>query len=131
MNDVQPIRIKLTIGDIEAEIECGEENLRKTIDTVLSSIQERREELVNLSSRTSEKHISERKTCKGIILELWTEGWFNTSRLLGEVWEEMGRRGYHYDRTAVSHSLAELVRESYLTRLGKPRNYRYVQRKPP
>jgi hypothetical protein len=55
MNDVQPIRIKLTIGDIEAEIECGEENLRKTIDTVLSSIQERREELVNLSSRTSEK----------------------------------------------------------------------------
>ncbi|MEM3803099.1 MAG: hypothetical protein QXX17_01685 [Conexivisphaerales archaeon] len=62
---------------------------------------------------------------------MWKEGWFSQPRSLSEVDEELGRRGYHYDRTAVSHSLTDLVREQVLSREGAPRNYRYVQKKPP
>jgi len=50
---------------------------------------------------------------------------------LGEVHEELSRRGYNYDRTAVSHSLTDMVRESILTRVGTMRNYRYIQKRPP
>jgi len=42
----------------------------------------------------------------------------------------MSRRGYHYDRTAVSHTLADLVREGTLFREGSMRNYRYIQKYP-
>jgi hypothetical protein len=42
----------------------------------------------------------------------------------------MSRRGYHYDRTAVSHTLADLVREGTLFREGSMRNYRYIQKHP-
>jgi len=70
-------------------------------------------------------------TCKGLIKALWKEGWFRTPRALGEVHEEMARRGWHYDRTAVAHALLDLVREGVLTRQGRPRRYRYVQKRPP
>jgi hypothetical protein len=70
------------------------------------------------------------KTCKGIILNLWRESWFGVGRALGEVHGEMGRRGFHYDRTAVAHALVDLVREGVLTREGRPRRYRYVQKRP-
>jgi hypothetical protein len=42
----------------------------------------------------------------------------------------MGRRGYHFDRTAVAHALTDLVREGLLTRMGEARGYRYVQKRP-
>ncbi len=41
------------------------------------------------------------------------------------------KRGYHYDKTSISHSLKDLVRENILTRNGSMRNYRYVQKRPP
>ena len=63
--------------------------------------------------------------------DLWNDEWFSTDRGLGEVHEELARRGYHYDRTAVSHALTDLVRESILTRTGSMRSYRYVQKRPP
>jgi len=61
---------------------------------------------------------------------MWKEGWFATPKALSEVHEEMSRRGYHYDRTAVSHTLADLVREGSLFREGSMRTYRYVQKFP-
>jgi hypothetical protein len=70
-------------------------------------------------------------TCRGILEKLWYEGYFGTEKPLGEVHEELSRRGYNYDRTAVSHSLTDMVRESILTRIGTMRNYRYTQKRPP
>jgi hypothetical protein len=62
---------------------------------------------------------------------MWKEGWFASPRLLSEVHDELSRRGYHYDRTAVAHTLVDLVREGTLFRDGSMRNYRYVQKYPP
>jgi hypothetical protein len=70
-------------------------------------------------------------TCRGLLESLWIEGYFGSERSLGEVHEELSRRGYNYDRTAVSHSLTDMVRENILTRTGTMRNYRYIQKRPP
>jgi hypothetical protein len=70
-------------------------------------------------------------TCRGLLENLWVEGHFDSERSLGEVHEELSRRGYNYDRTAVSHSLTDMVRENILTRIGTMRNYRYIQKRPP
>ncbi len=69
-------------------------------------------------------------TCRGLLEKLWYEGYFVAEKLLGEVHEELSRLGYNYDRTAVSHSLTDMVREGILTRVGTMRNYRYLQKKP-
>jgi hypothetical protein len=69
-------------------------------------------------------------TCRGLLEKLLLEGYFETEKLLGNVHAELSRRGYNYDRTAVSHSLKDMVRESILTRVGSLRNYRYLQKRP-
>jgi hypothetical protein len=69
-------------------------------------------------------------TCRGLLEKLWYQGYFGTEKILGEVHEELSRLGYNYDRTAVSHSLTDMVRESILTRVGTMRNYRYIQKRP-
>jgi hypothetical protein len=65
-----------------------------------------------------------------LLEKLLLEGYFETEKLLGNVHAELSRRGYNYDRTAVSHSLKDMVRESILTRVGSLRNYRYLQKRP-
>jgi len=76
--------------------------------------------------------LGERKgeTSRSVITAMWKEGWFASPKALSEVHEEMSRRGYHYDRTAVSHTLVDLVREGLLFRDGSMRNYRYIQKYP-
>lgn len=69
-------------------------------------------------------------TCRGLLQNLWLEGYFEAEKSLGEVHEEMSRRGYNYDRTAVAHSLADMVRENIMSRLGSMRSYRYIQKRP-
>lgn len=123
----RPIRIKLKIGAVEAEIECMEDQLRDTVQHLLSAIQEQ----IRLEKPVETFPILRPDTCKSIIRGLWKEGWFSVQRNLGEVSEEMSRRGYNFDRTAVAHALVDLVREGYLTRLGKPRRYNYLQKRPP
>ncbi len=81
---------------------------------------------------SSEKIVTKRNvTCRGLIEEMWIESWFNEERNLSDVHDELSRRGYNYDRTAVSHALTDLVRENVLTRRGMMRSYRYIQKKPP
>jgi hypothetical protein len=123
------ITVRLKRGGWEIEITCSEEKLKQAIDSVLSS-------LSSTSANpnvTAESGVSEasKKTCRGLIVDLWQEGWFSQGRSLSQVDQEIERRGYHYDRTAVSHALTDLVRENILTRDGPPRNYVYVQKKPP
>ena len=69
--------------------------------------------------------------CRDLIYSLWHENWFRIEKNLSDVSEELSRNGYHYDKTSISHSLADLVRENVLTRVGSIRYYRYVQKKPP
>lgn len=124
-----PIRIKMKIGEVEFEIQCQEEQLQATVDKILSTVTKKLEGTQLITEETAPKPRAQ--TCKGVIRKLWKEGWFTTSRNLGDVHSEMARRGFHYDRTAVAHALLDLVKEGVLTRQGKPRRYRYTQKRPP
>jgi hypothetical protein len=120
------IKVKLRKEGWEVEISAPESRLKQAIESVLSSLNNH--ELQHLP-RTETSSAS--KTCRGLILELWQESWFANGRGLSSVHDEIARRGYHYDRTAVAHALTDLVKENTLTREGVMRNYSYIQKKPP
>lgn len=69
-------------------------------------------------------------TCRSLIEKMFYEKFFESERLLIEVHQELSKMGYNYDKTAVSHSLSDMVREGILSRVGTLRNYRYIQKKP-
>jgi hypothetical protein len=120
------IKVKLRKNGWEVEITSPESKLKQAIDNVLSSISSSQ-----AKSAPVEPSQGTNKTCRGLILELWQESWFSTGRPLSSVHDEIARRGYHYDRTAVAHALTDLVKENILTREGEMRNYSYIQKKPP
>jgi hypothetical protein len=126
-----PIRLKMKVGNLEFEIEGDAEQVQTTIENILSTItkKEYAKELAVTPER--EMRPARAETCKGLIQSLWEEGWFASHRGLGEVHSELARRGYHYDRTAVAHALIDLVKDGLLTREGRPRRYRYAQKRPP
>ena len=124
-----PIKLKMKIGEMEFEIECQEDQLQTTVDKVLSTVTEKMKETRAIMERNPPPPRAE--TCKTIIQNLWKEGWFSTAKGLSEVHTEMAKRGFHYDRTAVSHALIDLVKDGVLTREGKPRRYQYAQKRPP
>lgn len=150
----EEVKIKLKHGEWEVEITCVEGRVKQVVENVLTSLDtakmvgptvqgqldELRREIESLKSRSVEarlaaemdpqKTVKGGMTCRGLLDTLWQEGYFSAERALGEVHEELGRRGYNYDRTAVSHSLADMVRETILTRTGTMRNFRYVQKRP-
>ena len=147
------VKIRLKHGEWEVEITCLESKVRQVVETVLSSldstkivggdiqrqVDELRREVEALRTRpvldsrpssTEQKPAKGGMTCRGLLENLWAEGYFEAERSLADVHEELSRRGYNYDRTAVSHSLTDMVRENILTRYGTMRNYRYVQKRP-
>ena len=124
------VRLKMRIGDVDFEIECNVAEVQNVVNNILEAMTKRNmKKISNIESSTTLHGRGE--TCKSIIFNLWKESWFNTGRSLSEVHREMGRRGYHYDRTAVAHALVDLVREGILTRIGRPRRYQYLQKRPP
>ncbi|HVX01709.1 MAG TPA: hypothetical protein VHA09_01000 [Nitrososphaera sp.] len=153
------VKIKLKHGEWEVEITCLESKVRQVVETVLSTldstkmvdpairgqIDELRREIEALKTRPSASDlrpfaagnndvkavVKGGMTCRGLLETLWVEGYFASEKSLGEVHEELSRRGYNYDRTAVSHSLTDMVRENIMTRNGTMRNYRYIQKRPP
>ena len=135
--DDNMITIKLKRGNTEIEITCPEEKVKQTVENVIRGLEP--ELISNPVAAVDEpvKSISESKTpkpnviCRDLIYSLWHENWFRIEKNLSDVSEELSRNGYHYDKTSISHSLADLVRENVLTRVGAIRNYRYVQKKPP
>ncbi|MDP8023179.1 MAG: hypothetical protein ACP5LF_02065 [Nitrososphaeria archaeon] len=124
-NNSNNIKIKLKKGDWEIEVECPEDKINEIIPKILSSIPIQQQQEFNKES--TRKGV----TCKDLLTQLWKEGWFSQERSLYEVDEELQRRGYHYDRSAIAHALTDMVREGVLTRVGSPRNYRYSQKYPP
>ena len=156
LNDpsAEEVKIKLKHGDWEVEISCAESRVKQVVENVLSSLDSKlvdssiqgqmsamRAELESIKARPTQFEGSagrtdvEQKakggmTCRGLLDNLWKESYFSSEKALGEVHEELGRKGYNYDRTAVSHSLADMVRENILTRTGTMRNFRYIQKRP-
>jgi len=122
------VKIRLKKGSWEIEITCTEDKIKQALESVLSSLSATIAETPTVLKEASERRSA---TCRSLIEDLWAEGWLREERSLSEVHEELARRGYHYDRTAVSHALTDLVRENVLTRTGMARSYRYVQKRPP
>jgi hypothetical protein len=124
-----PIRVKMKVGEVEFEIECQEDQLQPTVDKILSAVTEKLKETSLMAERAPS--LPRAETCKGIIQKLWQESFFTAPKGLSEVHDEMARRGFHYDRTAVAHALIDLVKDGILTREGKSRRYQYAQKRPP
>jgi len=128
-NTEPPIRLKMKVGNLEFEIECQQDQLEESVKRILSTVTHYSKEPMIIPERQLPQPRAE--TCKGLIQDLWQEGYFQTPHGLGDVHSEMARRGFHYDRTAVAHALVDLMKEGILTREGKPRRYRYAQKRPP
>jgi len=126
-----PIHIKIKVGNMEFEIECGEDQVKEVVDRILSTVTEHANKMQALSKAAEPPTPIKAETCKGVIQNLWREGWFSSPRSLDDVHKEMMRIGYHYDRTAVAHTLLDLVKEGLLTRHGRPKRYLYTQKRPP
>lgn len=126
MTEHNEVNIKLKKGNWEIEITCSEDKVKQSIESVLSGLNASITEVPINNEKIGKKGA----TCRSLIESMWIEGWFKEERNLSDVHEELARRGYHYDRTAVSHSLTDLVRENTLTRIGMMRSYRYIQKKP-
>ena len=124
----EEIKIKLRKGNWEVEITCSEEQVKQSVEGVLAWINSSPLENTRESREIKPKPAL---TCRNLLERLWNDEWFVEEKTLAEVHEELARIGYHYDRTAVSHSLTDLVRESILTRIGSMRSYRYIQKRPP
>ena len=124
-----PIRLKMKVGNLEFEIECQEDQLESAVKRILGTVTAYSKEPAIMQERPLPPPRAE--TCKSLIQQLWSEGWFASPHGLGEVHSEMARRGFHYDRTAVAHALVDLVKDGLLTREGQPRRYRYAQKRPP
>lgn len=123
-----------TSVSINSEFSNQIAELRRQIDTLTEQVHSNviiQRQMTN--PVTLQNKIAQRGgiTCRGLLQSLFAEGYFGTEKPLGEVHEELSRRGFNYDRTAVSHSLTDMVRENILTRKGTMRNYQYIQRKPP
>lgn len=122
------VTVRLKRGAWEIEITAQEDRVQQAVESVLAGMASKEPMLVEAQEAEPDQRRFE--TCRGVILTMWKEGWFASPRALSEVHEEMSRRGFHYDRTAVSHTLVDLVREGSLFRDGSMRNYRYVQKYP-
>ena len=122
------VTVKLKRGAWDIEITTQEDRVQQAVESVLAGMASKEPMRIEPEEQAPDQRRFE--TCRGVILTMWKEGWFANPRALSEVHEEMSRRGYHYDRTAVSHTLVDLVREGSLFRDGSMRNYRYVQKYP-
>ena len=123
-----PVTVRLKRGAWEIEITTQEDRVQQAVESVLAGMASKEPVLVQPQEPEADQRRFE--TCRGVMTTMWKEGWFAAPKALSEVHEEMSRRGYHYDRTAVSHTLVDLVREGSLFRDGSMRNYRYVQKYP-
>ena len=124
-----PVTVKLRRGNFEIEITAREDRIQQAVESALAGMASREPATIEIAMGEAAGD-RQRDTCRGILLVMWKEGFFGDSKALSEVHEDMIRRGYHFDRTAVAHTLVDLVREGTLFREGSQRNYRYVQKRP-
>jgi hypothetical protein len=128
------VHIKIRIGNVEAEISCQPDQLKAAVENFISALEGK--EIASTPSSPplgpGPESIPHKKVfVSDLVKGFWSEGWFSTARNLSEVHAELSRRGYNYDRTAIAHTLVDLVREGLLTRQGMKGHYSYIQKKPP
>ena len=128
MSEKPTVTVKLKRGAWEIEITSSEDRVQQAVESVLAGMTSKEPALIELKEEEPDRGKFE--TCRSLLTTMWREGWFANPRALSEVHDELIRRGYHYDRTAVSHTLVDLVREGTLFRDGSMRNFRYVQKYP-
>jgi hypothetical protein len=132
-SDQQPpsVTVKLKRGSWEIEITSPPDRVQQAVESVIAGMASKEQVAITANESGEEERGEKRfETCRGLLQIMWKEGWFGSAKSLSEVHEEMARRGFHYDRTAVSHALVDLVREGTLFRDGTMRNYRYIQKRP-
>lgn len=128
--EAQRVKIVLRHGDWMIEVETPADRVREVIENVLAGMA-RAQPPPRPEAPPPQQAPRPAVTCRGLVEGLWSEGWFSQERALGEVDLELRKRGYNYDRTAIAHVLAELVREGLLARRGEPRRFTYIQKRPP
>jgi len=124
----QLIKVKMKVGNVEFEIEGTVDQANEAVGKFLQTVTEKLREKAFIAESEAP---TRGETCKTVIHRLWKEGWLAQPKGLSEVHDEMARRGYHYDRTAVAHALIDLVKDNVLYRKGEARRYQYVQKQPP
>jgi len=129
MSKEEKIKVEIVIGPATVRVEAPPDKLEEAVRNAISAL---KTALPQLGSRLEKPMAKMEKpkrkplpTCSGLLRGLIEEGWFDQPRTLSEVVQELAKRGYHYDSTAVSHSLLDLVRERALIREGAPRRYTY------
>ena len=129
MSKEEKIKVEIVIGPATVRIEAPPDKLEEAVRNAISAL---KTALPQLGSRLEKPMAKMEKpkrkplpTCSGLLRGLIEEGWFDQPRTLSEVVQELAKRGYHYDSTAVSHSLLDLVRERALIREGAPRRNTY------
>lgn len=128
MTGEEKIKIEVTIGPATVRIEAPPDRVEEAVKQVISALKASLPQL-KIEEKPEVKEVKSRSlpTCSILIKNLVNEGWFDKPRTLSETVQELARRGYNYDSTAVSHSLLDLVRERILTREGSPRRYVYYR----
>lgn len=123
-NSPNRVKVRLNVGGVEVEIEAPVEQLEESVRRVMAALGEgqAREERPAQEGRRQ-------LTCRQVVERLVAEGFFREPRTLSDVYQEVKRRGYGFDATAVAHVLLELVREEVLDRDGSPRRYQYRERR--
>jgi hypothetical protein len=131
MRDQEKIKVEVTIGPATVRIEAPPEKVEDTIKQVISALKASLPQL-KIDEKTGARELKGKSlpTCSILLKNLIDEGWFDKPKTLAETVQELARRGYNYDSTAVSHSLLDLVRERTLTREGSPRRYVYYRTQP-
>jgi hypothetical protein len=124
------VRVKLKLGDMEVEVESPPDRISDVVARIVEGISHAGPPRAERPAAAPAARAGG-TTCRGLIESLWREGWFSEPRILSDVAAELSRRGYNYDSTAISHALADLVRAGTLSRMGTPRTYKYVQKRPP
>ena len=120
-------KIETEIENLKSELK----DIKQKYESISSNNNILNNQLNQKRNNISLKELSKNgNTCRSLIEKIFYEKYFEKEKLLGEVHEELSKMGYNYDRTAVSHSLTDMVREGILTRVGTLRNYRYIQKKP-
>lgn len=58
---------------------------------------------------------------------LWSRGFFKNEQTFDDIKKELSIQGYHFSDNRLSPALG---RAEYLTKLGKRKSYKYVQKYP-
>ncbi len=132
MSEKDKIRVEIVIGPATVRVEAPPDQIEEAVRNAVTALRSALPELgaeVSMSGSAMAKPVKLRRrptpTCSELIRGLIEEGWLDQPKTLSEVVQELAKRGYHYDSTAVAHSLLDLVRERALVREGIPRRYTY------